>query len=322
MNADFIEFFRHPLDLRDLVGQLLRQPGFTTDLQRLGADPGVLLERRGESDALPFPDSARGHRIRRQLEGDVLPGLAYPQPLPYLGRRPEQHAPALRRHLARAAAPREPVQERAPLGDLDRVVVHEVHAQAGAVALQPHRDLLAVHRDGPAVAGVEAPDVIGDPVDLDDGARHVILLFIERGAAVEIIGLGRVDCDRLRVIGDGAVEIVLGDMGGAAAHGFDSHRAGSRVAVEHARAFDARGEDVEEGFTQLVGRRSQAVPRRRLEAASLVSACDHPHSTRRHEGIEAHEIILGPFVVFDLFVSSCVCRQPTSISPNCSCHRS
>src|SRR5262245_39529305 len=55
----------------------------------------------------------------------------------------------------------------------------------------------------------------------------------------------------------------------AATQRFDSRRARAGVTVEHARARDARRENIEQRFTKLVGCRAQALPRRRLESMAL-----------------------------------------------------
>ena len=51
------------------------------------------------------------------------------------------------------------------------------------------------------------------------------------------------------------------------------------VAVEHARAGDARREDVEQRLAQLVGRRPQPVPRRRLETPAFQRPGDDAHAS-------------------------------------------
>src|SRR6266850_735739 len=63
----------------------------------------------------------------------------------------------------------------------------------------------------------------------------------------------------------------------AAAQGLDADGARAGKSVEHARRLDARREDVEQRLAQLVGCRSKALPRRRLQPAALVKACDHTH---------------------------------------------
>ena len=63
----------------------------------------------------------------------------------------------------------------------------------------------------------------------------------------------------------------------AAAERLDAERAGARVAVEHARAGDARREDVEQRLAQLVRGRPQPRPRRRLQPAALQRSGDDAH---------------------------------------------
>src|SRR3954467_13990344 len=68
-----------------------------------------------------------------------------------------------------------------------------------------------------------------------------------------------------------------GDMRGPAARRLDPDRAGPGVAIEDARAGRSRREDVEQRLAQLVRRRPQSPPRRRLEAAAFVRSSDHAH---------------------------------------------
>ena len=62
----------------------------------------------------------------------------------------------------------------------------------------------------------------------------------------------------------------------APAQGFDADRSAAGIAIQHSRAHDRRAEDIEERLAQLVGRRAQAVPRRRFEAPALQRARDNP----------------------------------------------
>jgi hypothetical protein len=66
-------------------------------------------------------------------------------------------------------------------------------------------------------------------------------------------------------------------VGGAAAEGFDSDGAGSRVGVEERRACDARGEDVEQGLAQAVGGGTRGCAGDALQAARTELSGDDPH---------------------------------------------
>src|SRR6478609_6449215 len=67
-------------------------------------------------------------------------------------------------------------------------------------------------------------------------------------------------------------------MCGAAAQGLDADRAAAGVAVDHARADDPRGEDVEDRLPELVRRRPKSFPTWCLEDPSFQPACDDAHA--------------------------------------------
>ena len=75
-----------------------------------------------------------------------------------------------------------------------------------------------------------------------------------------------------------AIAVDERDVRRAAAQRFDADRARAGVAVEDARALDARREDVEQRLAQLVGRGPQAFPRRRFETTPFQRSSYHAHS--------------------------------------------
>src|SRR5437867_5547989 len=90
--------------------------------------------------------------------------------------------------------------------------------------------------------------------------------------------------ERLRA----AIAFDEGDGSGAAADRFDAERAGAGIRVEHARARNARRENVEDRLAQLVRRRPEAVPRRRVESSPLQRSGDDPHCGRRVQTAPAY----------------------------------
>src|SRR5262249_9734303 len=59
---------------------------------------------------------------------------------------------------------------------------------------------------------------------------------------------------------------------------FNTDGTGAGVSVEHPRSDHPGTYDVEERLAQLVGRRAQSFPRRRLEAAALQGPSDDTHA--------------------------------------------
>jgi hypothetical protein len=75
----------------------------------------------------------------------------------------------------------------------------------------------------------------------------------------------------------GAVFLQEPGMAGAAAEGFDSDRAGSGIGVEKSGTLEVRGQDVEKGFAQAVGRGACGISRYALEAARTELSGDDAH---------------------------------------------
>ena len=76
----------------------------------------------------------------------------------------------------------------------------------------------------------------------------------------------------------------------ATTQGLDAECAGAGVCVEDARPGDARRQDVEQCLAQLVGRRPDAFPRRRLEPAAFeLTAITRTTSTPAHAEACAYE---------------------------------
>jgi hypothetical protein len=81
-----------------------------------------------------------------------------------------------------------------------------------------------------------------------------------------------------------------GDVRSAATERFNADRTGPGIAVEHARALDARRQDIEKGFAQFVGRRAKPLPRRRLQTPPFVTPGDYSHAIRGVRGDQSTRV--------------------------------
>ena len=79
------------------------------------------------------------------------------------------------------------------------------------------------------------------------------------------------------ICGRASIALDENDCRRAAAQRLDPHGAGSRETIHDACSGNARREDIEQGFPQLVRRRPQAVPGGRLQAASLELSGNDSH---------------------------------------------
>ena len=124
-----------------------------------------------------------------------------------------------------------------------------------------------------AVRRIEHDGVVLDAVG--STGSHVFELRADNSIAIH-------DVAALQVLGDQThrawIPLDERHMRGAAAQGFDANRASAGVAVDHARAGDPWGEDVEHRLAKLVRRRSEPFPTWRLEDPAFQPACDDAHA--------------------------------------------
>ena len=104
-------------------------------------------------------------------------------------------------------------------------------------------------------------------------------------------GIARLDPAQLQILLDErcctSIRIDEGDMCRAAAQGLDPNRTGSRESIQHPSARNARRQNIEQRFAQLVRGRAKALPSGGFETPAFQRTADHTHrKPPRHRGTE------------------------------------
>ena len=112
--------------------------------------------------------------------------------------------------------------------------------------------------------------------------------FLEGGEGVGgEDGVAGGDFERVEILADefcgGRVIFDKGNMGGAAAEGFDADGAGAGEDVKETRAYDAGAEDVEERFAKAVAGGTEREPLQALQDTAAIFAGNDAHEEGKNK---------------------------------------